>query len=304
MHNQVDYASSELHDSTQRKEIFPPTKTYCSFNKNFAGLLILMQCINKLYLFLSVGCHPKSPGLSGITAPWFLEVGHLTLSGNQWGLSPMLDGIPDDEYAGQGSVWTAFDLRKSCVRQIEKGKALYRNLVEPCSTPLAIQDMASICTVSCLRFLRMSVWILRRYEVQGFWQYFLWMVSTDPIVVWDKYANSLSAWLFEVAHYVGGSRWSQSLVGLNHRIVVCGDTETFAAICSPQAGLQHIHCPFSVDDGEACSLAKSLPRSCEACEQWGLYHVYRCLGKEPLQHRSRGPALNLPGVGATNAILG
>ena len=50
IHNQVDYASSELHDSTQRKEIFPPTKTYCSFNKNFAGLLILMQCINKLYL--------------------------------------------------------------------------------------------------------------------------------------------------------------------------------------------------------------------------------------------------------------
>ena len=41
----------ELHDSTQRKEIFPPTKTYCSFNKNFTGLLILMQCINKLYLY-------------------------------------------------------------------------------------------------------------------------------------------------------------------------------------------------------------------------------------------------------------
>ena len=52
IHNQVDYASSELHDSTQRKEIFPPTKTYCSFNKNFAGLLILMQCINKLYLYV------------------------------------------------------------------------------------------------------------------------------------------------------------------------------------------------------------------------------------------------------------
>ena len=50
IHNQVDYASSELHDSTQRKEIFLPTKTYCSFNKNFTGLLILMQCINKLYL--------------------------------------------------------------------------------------------------------------------------------------------------------------------------------------------------------------------------------------------------------------
>ena len=53
IHNQVDYASSELHDSTQRKKIFPPTKTYCSFNKDFAGLLILMQCINKLYLLRS-----------------------------------------------------------------------------------------------------------------------------------------------------------------------------------------------------------------------------------------------------------
>ena len=38
IHNQVDYASSELYDSTQRKEIFPPTKTYFSFNKDSAGL--------------------------------------------------------------------------------------------------------------------------------------------------------------------------------------------------------------------------------------------------------------------------
>ena len=51
IHNQVDYASSELHDNTQRQEILPPTKTYCSFNKDFAGLLILMQCINELYLY-------------------------------------------------------------------------------------------------------------------------------------------------------------------------------------------------------------------------------------------------------------
>ena len=51
IHNQVDYASSELNASTQRKEILPPPKTYCSFNKDFAGLLILMQCINELYLF-------------------------------------------------------------------------------------------------------------------------------------------------------------------------------------------------------------------------------------------------------------
>ena len=36
----------------------------------------------------------------------------------------MLDGVPDGEYADQGSVWTGFDLGKSCVGQIEKGKAL------------------------------------------------------------------------------------------------------------------------------------------------------------------------------------
>ena len=32
------------------KVINPPTKTFCSFYKNLAGLLILMRCINKLYL--------------------------------------------------------------------------------------------------------------------------------------------------------------------------------------------------------------------------------------------------------------
>ena len=50
------------------------------------------------------------------------DVGHATLCGKQWGPSPMLDDIPASEYAGQGSVWwTALDLWKSCVRQIEKG---------------------------------------------------------------------------------------------------------------------------------------------------------------------------------------
>ena len=33
-------------------EIYPPTKTYCSFKKKIAWLLILMQCINRLYLYL------------------------------------------------------------------------------------------------------------------------------------------------------------------------------------------------------------------------------------------------------------
>ena len=56
----------------------------------------------------------------------------------------MLDRVQGGEHAGQRSVWTAFDLGKYCVRQIEKGRALYRNPVEPCSTPLPIQDAASI----------------------------------------------------------------------------------------------------------------------------------------------------------------
>ena len=42
----------------------------------------------------------------------------------------MFDGVQDGEYSGQGSVWTAFDLGKSCLRQIDNGKALYHNQVE------------------------------------------------------------------------------------------------------------------------------------------------------------------------------
>ena len=60
--------------------------------------------------------------------PSYVDVGHVTLSVHQWGPSSMLDEV-------QGSVWTAYDLRKSCVRQIEKGKALYRHPVETCRPP-------------------------------------------------------------------------------------------------------------------------------------------------------------------------
>ena len=62
----------------------------------------------------------------------------------QWSPLPMLEEVPDGEYVGQGIVWTAFDVGKSCVRQIEQGTALYHNLVEPCSTPLPIQDGTSL----------------------------------------------------------------------------------------------------------------------------------------------------------------
>ena len=56
----------------------------------------------------------------------------------------MLDGVQDGENASKGSVWTAFEVRKSCMRQIEKENALHRNPMKPCSTPLPIQDEASI----------------------------------------------------------------------------------------------------------------------------------------------------------------
>ena len=142
-------------------------------------------------------------------------VGHVFLYGNQWGPSSMLDGVQDGEYADQGSLWTAFDLRKSCVRQIENEKALCRNPVKPCSTPLSIQVgawirssgtqynspdmiMCGLCRYSGVMASRFSATVL--------------VVSTDPIDVSGEYANSLTAWFLEVAHYVDGSRWSQFLV--------------------------------------------------------------------------------------------
>ena len=70
--------------------------------------------------------------------------GGSTLSGNQYGPLPTLDGVLDGEYAGQSSVWIAFDIGKSSVRQIAKGDTLCHNLEEPCSKPLPIQDGASM----------------------------------------------------------------------------------------------------------------------------------------------------------------
>ena len=70
-----------------------------------------------------MGWHSNAPKLPGITAPRVAEVGHVALSGNQWGTASMFDGVQDGAYAGQGNVWTAFDRRKSLVRQAYEGKA-------------------------------------------------------------------------------------------------------------------------------------------------------------------------------------
>ena len=87
------------------------------------------SCTTQYVREIRVGCNHKPPGWPGITEPWYLEVGHVTLSGNHWGPSLMRDEVLDDEHAGHGSIFTAFDLRKSCVRQIGKGKVLNRNQV-------------------------------------------------------------------------------------------------------------------------------------------------------------------------------
>ena len=106
--------------------------------------------------------------LPGITTPWYLEVGHVTLSGSQWGPLLMLDGVQDGECAGQGSVWTAYDLGKSCVRQTKKGKALYRHPMEPCSTPLSVEDGAGYSHWAC--------------SVNGLRDDYTWSVTGDTVI--------------------------------------------------------------------------------------------------------------------------
>ena len=142
--------------------------------------------------------------------------GSVTSSGNQWGSLQMLNRVQDGEYAGHGRVWTAFDLGKAFVRQIEKGKALCRNPVEPCSTPLPIQNGTSIQSsgAQCKNAWNdyaWSLWISGRHAVLVFLQQFLWIIS--PIDIPGECAIPLTLWFLEVAHSADGSRWFQSLVG-------------------------------------------------------------------------------------------
>ena len=88
-----------------------------------------------------------------------------------------------------------------------------------------------------------SVWIFERYDALVFLWQLLWMVSTDPICVWGENANPVAVWFLDLAHYVVGFRWSLCVAHWH--------IEQSGAMCSPQAGLQHTHCSFSVEDGEA-----------------------------------------------------
>ena len=54
--------------------------------------------------------------------------------------------------------------------------------------------------------------------------------------------------------------------------------ETSGAICSPQAGLQHSHCPFSVDDGETLVSYSLLEWSVSAMSSLGVIIDVRMRG--------------------------
>ena len=170
-------------------------------------------------------------------------MGHVTLSDNQWGTAPMFHGVQDVVYAGQGNVWSAFFRMKSLVRQAYEGKASLqvwhdlalehivhvtldveyailssiagtstkaaRHPVEPCSTPLPIQDGASIRAWGTQCKLRGPCGYSDVMTSRCFWG---WSPSM-PIVVWSEHANPVVVWFLEVAHYVDASRCSQYLTG-------------------------------------------------------------------------------------------
>ena len=102
-------------------------------------------------------------------------------------------------YAHQGSVWTEFDPGESCVWQIEKGKAWYRNTI--------------VYRVNRMRWVRKVCVDIRALLRLGYLQQFWWMVSTDPVGVWNKYANRFDGVVSGGSSLVDVSRWSQSLVG-------------------------------------------------------------------------------------------
>ena len=133
-------------------------------------------------------------------------------------------------------------------------------------------------SVNRLRWLRIVD--IRALWRPGFLQQFLWMVSADPIIVWGEYANPLTTWFLEVAHYVDGTRWSQSLVGDVSTTEYCcvWHIETSGAICRPQDGL-HTHCPFSVDDGEALASYFYWNDVFLQCSAYTWLQTFRCVVK-------------------------
>ena len=166
---------------------------------------------------MPMGWHPKFPVLPGITAQWCLEVGHVTLSGNQWGPLPMLDGVPDSEYLARAvyglylildsPVWGR--LRQEGAISLPGGALQHATAYSGWGFDAVVGNAVQIAWDD----YAWSLWIFCRYGVLVFLQQFLWMVSIDTLGDRGWYADPLTTWFLGVAHYVDGSRWSQSLLG-------------------------------------------------------------------------------------------
>ena len=151
----------------------------------------------------------------------------------------MFDRVEDGEYAGQGSVWTVFYPRTSCVRQIEEEKALCPNPMESCSTPLPFQDGASIRSsgMPCYspEMITNDLWIFGRVDTLFFRNR---SCGWSPLIsnVFEANMQSFNGVL------PGGSTlrgWFQVVAisyrrCLNHRIVVRGTLKRLAPSAVPK----------------------------------------------------------------------
>ena len=167
------------------------------------------------WIILAGGCHSKPIGLPARhNCTMVLEVP---------------DEVPDGEYAGQSSVWTAFELGNTCVRQIEDGTALdhspWHCAARHCLFKMGPRYGRRARSVNRLRLLRMvcvNTWALWRFGVSA-------AVLVDGLR-WSqrclkRICQSFEGVTLEGSPLRGG--WFQVVPiscrrCLNHRIVVCG----------------------------------------------------------------------------------
>ena len=101
------------------------------------------------WVILACGMSSLNSWVTKHNCTMFVEVGHETLSDNQWGPSPMLHGVQGGEYADQGSVWTAFDPGKPLWGSLgKKGVVPSPSGALQHSIPLSIQNGTSIWSSS------------------------------------------------------------------------------------------------------------------------------------------------------------
>ena len=122
------------------------------------------------WVILAIEMSSQTTWITRLSCTMILEVGHVTLSDNRWGPSPMIDGVQDGEYAGQGSVWTAFDLRSPARGRMKKERhytiTKWSLAARHCLFIMGPRYGRWARSVNCLRWLRMvCVDFFGRYDV-------------------------------------------------------------------------------------------------------------------------------------------